>query len=104
LKEKIRKIFFKNRQCYGYRRIYGLLRREGIILSEKVIRRIMSEEGLRVPVKSHKKYSSYQGEITSSVENLIKSRVRNVLVVLWIVIMLAVVIDMNSNWELLKWI
>ena len=34
----------------------------------------------------------------------VKSRVRNVLVVLWIVIMLAVVIDMNSNWELLKWI
>ena len=38
LREKIREIFFKSRQCYGYRRIYGLLRREGIILSEKVIR------------------------------------------------------------------
>ena len=71
LKEKIRKIFFENRQCYGYRRIYGILRRDGIILSEKVIRRIMSEEGLRVPVKSHKRYSSYQGEITPSVENLL---------------------------------
>ena len=71
LREKIREIFFKSRQCYGYRRIYGLLRREGIILSEKIIRRIMFEEGLQVPVKSHKKYSSYQGEITPSVENLL---------------------------------
>ncbi|BAL83118.1 putative transposase [Selenomonas ruminantium subsp. lactilytica TAM6421] len=71
LREKIRELFFKSRQCYGYRRIYGLLRREGIILSEKVIRRIMFEEGLQVPVKSHKKYSSYQGEITPSVENLL---------------------------------
>lgn len=34
----------------------------------------------------------------------VKSRVRNVLVVLWIVIMLAAVIDMNSNWGLLEWI
>lgn len=71
LKEKIRKIFFESRQCYGYRRIYGILRRDGIILSEKVIRRIMFEEGLRVPVKSYKRYSSYQGEITPSVENLL---------------------------------
>ena len=31
----------------------------------------MFEEGLQVPVKSHKKYSSYQGEITPSVENLL---------------------------------
>ena len=71
LREKIRELFLKNRQRYGYRRIYGLLRREGIIISEKIIRRIMSEEGLRVPVRLHKKYSSYQGEITPSVENLI---------------------------------
>ena len=71
LREKIRELFLKNRQRYGYCRIYGLLRREGIIISEKIIWRIMSEEGLRVPVRLHKKYSSYQGEITPSVENLI---------------------------------
>jgi len=71
LREKICAIFFKNRQCYGYRRIYGILRREGITLSEKVIRRIMFEEGLQVHFKSHKKYSAYQGEITPSVENLL---------------------------------
>lgn len=71
IRKRIRRLFLENRQCYGYRRIYGLLRREGIIISEKIVRRIMSEEGLKVYAKSHKKYSSYQGEITPSVENLL---------------------------------
>ena len=38
---------------------------------EKVVRRLMAEEGLSVPVRLHKNYSSYQGEITPSVDNLI---------------------------------
>lgn len=53
----------------GYRRIYGLLEREGIHLSEKIIRRIMRKEGLEVSVKRRRKYSSYQGGISPSVSN-----------------------------------
>lgn len=39
------RLFYENKQRYGYRRIYGLLKRENITVSEKVIRQIMREEG-----------------------------------------------------------
>lgn len=41
---QITSIFQENRGVYGYRRIYLALKREGVILSEKIIRRIMKEE------------------------------------------------------------
>ena len=45
---QITSIFHENRDVYGYRRIYLALKREGVILSEKIIRRIMKEEELIV--------------------------------------------------------
>lgn len=48
LKETIH-VFTKNR--YGYRRIHALLKREDMIVSEKIVRRIMHEEKLVVKVK-----------------------------------------------------
>lgn len=69
IRKKITELFHETKGCYGYRRIYGLLEREGIHLSEKVIRRIMREEGLEVSVKKRRKYSSYQGEISPCVSN-----------------------------------
>src|SRR5690606_347864 len=35
----IRYLFEDNYRCYGYRRMYGALRREGVRVSEKVVRR-----------------------------------------------------------------
>ena len=64
-------IFQKNRNCYGYRRIYEELKKIGITVSEKIVRRIMKEENLTVPTKHIKKYSSYKGEITPEVDNII---------------------------------
>lgn len=69
IRKKITELFYETKGCYGYRRIYGLLEREGIHLSEKIIRRIMREAGLEVSVKKRRKYSSYQGEISPSVSN-----------------------------------
>ena len=69
---QISSIFHENRGVYGYRRIYLALKREGVILSEKVIRRIMKEEKLTVFVSKRRKYSSYLGEITPEVENCIR--------------------------------
>lgn len=69
IRKKITELFHETKGCYGYRRIYGRLEREGIHLSEKIIRRIMQEEGLEVRVKKRRKYSSYQGEISPSVSN-----------------------------------
>ena len=71
LKEKIRSLFEENGGCYGYRRIHALLRREGQRISEKIVRRIMTECALVVFGKKKRKYSSYQGEKTPGAENLI---------------------------------
>lgn len=70
--KKITKLFYENKGCYGYRRIYGLLKREGIHLLEKIVRRILQEENLMVKRKRHRKYSSYQGEIPPAVPNVLR--------------------------------
>ncbi len=64
-------LFIENKERYGYRRIHALLKREDIIISEKIVRRIMREELLFVKTKKARKYNSYQGEISSAVENII---------------------------------
>ena len=72
LRIRIKEIFAENYCSYGYRRIYGLLKRENIFVSEKVVRRIMREEELFVYVSKQKKYSSYKGEISPEVPNLLQ--------------------------------
>lgn len=64
-------IFQENYSCYGYRRIHAEVRKTSLIISEKVIRRLMHEEQLIVNEKRIKKYSSYQGEISPEVENVV---------------------------------
>ena len=71
LRVRVIKLFTENKGRYGYRRIHALLKRENIIVSEKVIRRIMKEEQLVVKIKRTRKYNSYQGEISPAVDNLI---------------------------------
>ena len=63
IRECIKKYFIEYKERYGYRRIHCLLKRDGLILSEKVVRRIMLEEGLIVKVRCHKKYNSYQEKL-----------------------------------------
>jgi putative transposase len=72
LRWQIKELFDKNSGKYGYRRIHALLVREGARVSEKIIRRIMTECGLIVKNKRKNKiYSSYRSEITPSVQNVI---------------------------------
>lgn len=68
---EIMHLFHKNDSRYGYRRIYALLKKQNIIISEKNVRRIMKENHLVVKIKKTKKYSSYIGEISKAAENLI---------------------------------
>jgi len=72
LKLRIVELFKENRRKYGYRRIYKLLQNEGIRVSEKIVRRIMSILKLVVFGKKKRKYSSYLGEIAPAADNLIK--------------------------------
>ena len=49
-----------------------MLHRIGTVVSEKVIRRIMAEEQLVVISKHKRRYSSYRGEITPAVPNIVQ--------------------------------
>ena len=71
LRKRIIQLFHENRDIFGYRRIHTLLHREGIKVSEKVVRRIMKQEKLIIRRKRRQKYNSYKGEITPAVENVI---------------------------------
>ena len=71
LRQLVRQVFSEGKSQYGYRRVYLVLKSEGIIVSEKVIRRIMKEEQLTKHVKTAKKYNSYKGEISPEVDNII---------------------------------
>ena len=68
---RIRDVFHSASKRYGYRRIHCVLKNEGTVVSEKVIRRIMQEESLVVPFVKMKKYSSYVGEVTPPAPNLV---------------------------------
>lgn len=72
-REQIRLSFTESYESYGYRRLYVCVKKEdGSNYSEKVIRRLMAEENLVVKHPKRKKYSSYKGEITPAVENLLQ--------------------------------
>ncbi len=72
LRKLVKEIFHENKSRYGYRRIHMVVDRTGKQVSEKVIRRLMTEEQLKVHSKRSKKYSSYKGEVSPAVENVIK--------------------------------
>lgn len=64
-------IFDGNHRCYGYRRIGESLRRHGTPMSEKVVRRLMAEEGLVVHSTRRRRYNAYRGELSPAVGNVI---------------------------------
>lgn len=67
----ISEIFHNSGETYGYRRVHAQMRNEGVKISEKVVRRIMQENSLRVQAVRKRKYNSYKGELTPAVENVI---------------------------------
>ena len=69
MRRKVDRIFMENKARYGYRRIHAELKKIGIKVSEKVVRRVMKEDGLEVKIRKTKKYSSYKGEISPAVPN-----------------------------------
>jgi transposase InsO family protein/transposase-like protein len=71
LRTEVKTVFSENNGRYGYRRVHAVIRNGGKTVSEKVIRRIMSEEKLVVPRKNKRKYSSYMGDISPAVENIV---------------------------------
>ena len=68
LRRRVADVFRESRGRYGYRRVKAAL---GTWTSEKVIRRIMREDGLVARVPGRRRYSSYEGEVTPAPDNLV---------------------------------
>ncbi len=71
MKETVRTIFEESKKRYGYRRVHAVIKAGGQRISEKVVRRLMREQNLSVRKVKKRKYSSYLGEISPAVENVI---------------------------------
>ncbi len=72
VKDSMAEIFNSSYQSYGYRRITSTLKAIGTIISEKVVRRLMKSTGLCVMAVHKAHYSSYKGELSPEVPNLIQ--------------------------------
>ena len=75
LRERIKEVFDHFNAARGYRFIWAALRQgeDPARVSEKVVRRIMAEEGLVVIYNKKKRgYSSYVGEVSSAPDNLVR--------------------------------
>lgn len=68
----VAEVFHKNKRRYGYRRIKAELARIVRVISEKVIRRIMRDNGLAVIAVKARKYCSYPGKISHAAPDFIK--------------------------------
>lgn len=75
LEEKIIEIR-KNNKDFGYRRIYGELRKQGLIVNKKRVQRIVQKQGLQVTsfTRKSRKYSSYKGKVGKVAPNRIHRR------------------------------
>jgi transposase InsO family protein len=48
VRNSLAEIFEANRRCYGYQRLQASLARQSVIISEKVVQRLMKQEQLVV--------------------------------------------------------
>ena len=69
--DKIKEIFIKNKERYGYRRITLELRNQGYNVNHKKVYRIMIKLGLKPLKRNKRKYSSYKGTVGKIADNYI---------------------------------
>ena len=66
----------ENNKDYGYRRMYGELRNQGMLINKKKVQRIMQKLNLQVLsyTRKSRKYSSYKGNVGTVAPNRIRRR------------------------------
>ncbi|WP_270417208.1 IS3 family transposase [Bifidobacterium pseudolongum] len=70
----VRAAFEHSHQRYGYRRIWRVLRDQGIRVCAKCIMRLMARHGITPRLKRRKRHDSYSGEHTPAPANLVNRR------------------------------
>lgn len=69
-KQKIREIFERNKERYGYRRVCIALHADGIVINKKTVARLMQEMGLYAKQRVVR-YRSYKGSVGRIAPNII---------------------------------
>jgi transposase InsO family protein len=66
----------KEHKDFGYRRIYGELRKRGRVINKKKVQRIIQKLGIQVTsfIRKSRKYSSYKGKVGTVAQNRIHRR------------------------------
>lgn len=72
LRIRITEVFHGSDRRYGCRRVHAALKSEEVAVSEKVVCRIMKEEGLIAKRPGKRKHGSCKGEIGEAPENIVK--------------------------------
>ena len=74
IREAVARLFREGRGAWGYRVVHARLARAGVRASEKRVRRVMREEGLRVVYagRRRRRWSSYEGEPSPAPPNLVR--------------------------------
>jgi transposase InsO family protein len=70
-KESIVKIYHEHKGRYGYRRITGEMKKQGLTINHKTVLRLMGECGIKCQVRL-RKYRSYKGDAPHTADNLLK--------------------------------
>lgn len=70
LRDEVREVFEALGGGRGYRPVHAELRRRGRRVSEKVVRRLMREQGLAASRRRRRRWSSYRGEAAPAPPNL----------------------------------
>lgn len=75
LENRIKEIRQKHKD-FGYRRIYGVLRKEGTLINKKKVQRLVQKLKLQVTsyIRKSRKYSSYKGKVGTIAPNKIRRR------------------------------
>lgn len=75
LEQRILQIRRENKD-FGYRRIYGVLRKQGLVVNKKRVQRIVQKLGLQVAsfTRKSRKYRSYRGKVGKVAPNRIHRR------------------------------
>ncbi|MBS6344422.1 MAG: IS3 family transposase [Bifidobacterium pseudolongum] len=72
--DPVRRAFEQSHGRYGYRRIWQVLREQGIRVCAKRIMRVMTGHGIVPKLRSRRRYNSYSGEHTPAPANLVNRR------------------------------
>lgn len=74
LASRIRALFDRHHQRYGYRRITAALRQAGERVNHKLVQRLMGEMGLKSPVRARKRFNTYRGDAGKVAPNTLKRK------------------------------